>query len=206
MSRHVAFFSHTGSEIKALIDLGVVPDVVVTDNNTVYEDLKYYFDGIGVEFWLIAEPKVFPVQTYDIILQEDDIVTLHGWMNIVPADVCERYNIYNGHPGHIVMYPELKGKDPQERAFNNIDKYEFVGCVIHEVTAGIDEGAVVVVAEQRVSEVIKIATLNGMYIICNRLSLYTWEKFFGNLHIIMEKDLNYYGTVKSYRKNIPIYC
>ena len=38
------------------------------------------------------------------------------------------------------MYPELKGKDPQIKAFNL--KHEVMGCVIHKVTAGVDEGNV----------------------------------------------------------------
>ena len=38
------------------------------------------------------------------------------------------------------MYPELKGKDPQMKAFNL--KHDLMGCVIHKVTAGVDEGKV----------------------------------------------------------------
>jgi len=204
----VAFYSQSGSEIRALIEKGHIPNVIVTDSFESYLKNEPFFKEYNIrqEIRTLNVTKQDKIIMYDELLTGSYIVTLHGWMNIVPADVCERYNIYNGHPGHIVMYPELKGKDPQERAFSDIDKYEFVGCVIHEVTAGIDEGSVVVVAEQRIKNLIKIAALNGMYIVCNKLSLVTWETFFRNLHIIIEKDLNYDGTVKSYRKNIPIYC
>jgi folate-dependent phosphoribosylglycinamide formyltransferase PurN len=53
----------------------------------------------------------------------DAIVTLHGWLRVIPAYVCERSRIYNGHPGLITKYPELKGKDPQVRAFIKEGKY-----------------------------------------------------------------------------------
>ena len=69
------------------------------------------------------------------------IVTLHGWLRIVPPYVCERSKIYNGHPGLITKYPELKGKDPQEKAFKL--KHKTIGCVLHKVSAGVDEGKIV---------------------------------------------------------------
>ena len=44
-----------------------------------------------------------------------DLITLHGYLRIIPENICKQCkHIYNGHPGLINMYPELKGKDPQE--------------------------------------------------------------------------------------------
>ena len=58
----------------------------------------------------------------------------------MPPGVCDAFEIYNGHPGLITKYPELKGKDPQERSFK---QYETAGAVLHKVTAGVDEGDVI---------------------------------------------------------------
>jgi len=82
------------------------------------------------------------VDDYRIFLGDPKktIVTLHGWMRIIPAEICEEYEIYNGHPGLITKYPELKGKDPQEKAFNL--KLSHSGCVIHRVTNIIDDGEI----------------------------------------------------------------
>jgi folate-dependent phosphoribosylglycinamide formyltransferase PurN len=80
--------------------------------------------------------------------------------------------IYNGHPGLITYYPELKGKDPQIRAWEG--KYETVGSVVHKVTEGVDEGGVV-----RFSAVKNVATdLDTMYDLLKQTSLDSWIKFF----------------------------
>jgi folate-dependent phosphoribosylglycinamide formyltransferase PurN len=209
-SKWVAFFSQSGSEITNLIKLGYNPDLVVTDNLESFLCLEEFFKGKGIAFWyrpINFKKTYLKVRYYDGILHEDDVVTLHGWLNIVPAQTCDDYVIYNGHPGHIIDYPELKGKDPQERAFNDIKKYKKIGCVLHRVTAEIDNGEVVVVAEQDIKSSISIGYLPGMFSICSKLSLVTWECFFRNIDIILETDLNYDGTFKNDReKRIPIYC
>lgn len=209
-SKWVAFFSQSGSEITSLIKLGYNPDLVVTDNLESFLCLEEFFRGKGIAFWyrpINFKKNYLKVRYYDEILHEDDVVTLHGCLNIVPAQTCDDYVIYNGHPGHIIDYPELKGKDPQERAFNDIKKYKKVGCVLHRVTAEIDDGEVVVIAEQDIKSGIKIGSLPGMFSICSKLSLVTWECFFRNIDIILETDLNYDGTFKNDReKRIPIYC
>ena len=59
----------------------------------------------------------------------------------MPPEICNKYEIYNGHPGLITKYPELKGKDPQMRAWEG--DYEFCGSVLHRVTEGVDEGEII---------------------------------------------------------------
>ena len=68
------------------------------------------------------------------------IITLHGWLRIMPPSICENFEIYNGHPGLITKYPELKGKDPQHKVI--FGDYDTMGCVLHEVNSGVDEGKV----------------------------------------------------------------
>ena len=208
-NKWVAFFSQTGSEIVSLIKLGYKPDLVVTDNKESYKKQKNFFKYNNIEFWYRPLPKSadYKVRYYEEILHTSDVVTLHGWLNIVPAKTCKSYTIYNGHPGHIVNYPELKGKDPQERVFKNLKKYDTVGCVIHRVTEEVDGGEVVVLAEQSTNTNIKIHSQDAMFGICSSLSFISWEHFFRNSDIILEMELNYDGTFKNDRENrIPIYC
>lgn len=208
MKKWVTFYSQTGSEIKDLITLGHIPDVVVTDNFKAYLSNYEFFKSYGIKQDVCAFniAKQSKINKYNELLADSWLVTLHGWLNIVPGDICERYNIFNGHPGLITTYPELKGKDPQERAFKDITKYKKIGSVVHKVTEGVDEGEVVAVAEQRINKKLKVNTLNGMYNICSHLSILSWETFFRNLPIILETDLNYDGTFKNDRdQKIPFY-
>ena len=208
-NKWVAFFSQTGSEIINLVKKGYKPDIIITDNKKSFKQRKAFFESENIEFCYrpVQKTSKRKVQYYKEILHTSDVVTLHGWLNIVPAEICEGYVIYNGHPGHIVKYPELKGKDPQERAYNNLEEYDVIGSVIHRVTSEIDGGEVVVVAEQPTNTCIKINSLDGMYNVCSALSALTWEHFFRNSDIILETELNYDGTFKNDRENrIPIYC
>jgi len=110
---------------------------------------------------------------YDNVLRgpEKPIVTLHGWLRIVPPRICEKHTIFNGHPGLITEYPELKGKDPQVRAFEG--KYPVAGAVIHKVTAGVDEGKVLV--EERFNAM--DLSLDDLFRILRDRSLYMWTDF-----------------------------
>jgi folate-dependent phosphoribosylglycinamide formyltransferase PurN len=79
--------------------------------------------------------------------------------------------MYNGHPGLNTRYPELKGKDPQKKAWDlNLDTS---GCVIHQVTAGVDEGPIA-----RVKEIpIRNLSLEELYTDLHELSVDLWCKF-----------------------------
>ena len=72
---------------------------------------------------------------------DNPIITLHGWLRIIPPALCDKYEIYNGHPAWLFRYPELKGKDPQKRAWDG--NYHWGGQVIHKVTKELDEGEIV---------------------------------------------------------------
>ncbi|MGI0059720.1 MAG: formyltransferase family protein [Nitrosotalea sp.] len=139
MRKWNALFSRTGSEIAEISSaLGRWPDKIITNR----EDLSNISDQIKSQT-IIQIPNKPTVEDYQNILDKDALVTLNGFLRIVPAEVCGLYEIYNGHPGliHPSFYPELKGKDPQKRAWSN--KYELVGCVIHQATAELDAGEIV---------------------------------------------------------------
>ena len=140
-----ALFSHTGSEIVNISKkLGRTPDVIITNKAPGSEDIH---EGIRDNIYTRNKPTV---EDYRKVLEPGTVVTLHGWMRIVPPEICREYKMYNLHPGLITKYPELKGKDPQEQVFNNdyasrhgTKEYDFVGCVIHRVSPGVDEGLVI---------------------------------------------------------------
>ena len=206
--RWVAFYSQTGSEIKELVETGIIPSVVITDNFTSYLKNAEFFKEYGIDHRItsIKGIKSNKVDIYNSLLKTNDLVTLHGWLNIVPGEICEKYIIYNGHPGHIVEYPELKGKDPQERVWNNIregKEPEKVGSVIHRVTEEVDGGEVVVIAEMPLNSKSKVGSKNGMFKINSYLSKISWVRFFRNLDIILQDELAYDGT-SDRDKHIPI--
>lgn len=84
-----------------------------------------------------------------LMKMEPTVVLLFGYLRILSPQVCVRHEIYNLHPGDILHYPELKGKDPIEKYFNNLGNHGPVkeegyklGCVIHKVTPEVDEGPI----------------------------------------------------------------
>lgn len=165
-----ALFSQTGSEIVELSKaLGRKPDLLVTNN---FEEKNKFHPGV-------RELKV-TIQTsrHDMLMDyfrsqaiynpEDVLITLHGYLRIIPEDVCTKYNMINGHPGLITVYPELKGKDPQVRAWEG--DYRIVGSVVHKVTPGVDEGEVL----SSVAYTNRCDSLDEMYGLLKRSSLESW--------------------------------
>ena len=134
----IALFSQTGSELKSICDhFNVWPTNIYTNN---YNEDQWAHN--------IPVDKV-TIMSHDAIhnglrfTKQNCFVTLHGYLRIIPADVCKMHDIYNGHPAPIHLYPELKGKDPQERIWEGNARYHTLGSVIHRVTEGVDEGEIV---------------------------------------------------------------
>lgn len=141
----IAFFSQTGNELNEVSKrLGRYPDRVYTSNwpNRTNEELR---KAMGYDkFWTFSYNRSISDRQHRDAFSSfppECLVTLHGWLRIVPGDLCEKFEIYNGHPGLIDTYPILKGKDPQKKAWDLM--LPKIGCVIHKVTAGIDEGEII---------------------------------------------------------------
>lgn len=134
-------FSHTGNEIHNISkQLGRTPDRVIT-NRKPGEDINKHVLENDVVFCK-NRPEV---EDYERLLKDPDcVVTLHGWMRIIPKKICKMYEMYNLHPGLITKYPELKGADPQKKVATCEDesRYKQVGCVIHQVIPQVDAGKV----------------------------------------------------------------
>jgi len=165
----VAFFSQTGTEICDISKaLGRAPDIVVT--NAPEEKINEGIFDLGSLLYRVPD-RPGSAQYFQAIPREmDTIITLHGWLRIIPQGVCEAYagRIFNGHPGLISKYPELKGFNPQEKAFKL--GLPFSGSVVHEVTAEVDAGTIL--AERQVD--IKGKALDEVYTLLRAASLETW--------------------------------
>lgn len=141
----IAFFSMTGGEIcEVSRKLKRSPDIIIT-NRTDFEGVHADLLGLVEPHQLIMIPNRPSIDEYEAAIREvgvydsDVLITLHGYLRIMPRELCEKYEIINCHPGLITTYPELKGKDPQKRSVY----HPVIGTVLHQVTAGVDEGPVI---------------------------------------------------------------
>ncbi len=139
----IALFSQSGSELVAICEkLGRFPDAILTNN------LKRDFtDSVFVEKNLL---KTYDTESLFNVLREvqetiakdhEVVITLHGFLRILPEDICESFEIYNGHPGDIINSPELKGKDPQAKALKL--GHKTARAVLHKVVPEVDAGDIV---------------------------------------------------------------
>ena len=165
----VTLFSQTGAEIADISEsLGRWPDLIITNKRP--NHLRT-IDSRIVEYGYTELPNIPTLEDIENVLKDNAIITLHGWLRIMPPDICEKYLIYNGHPGLITKYPELKGKDPQVRAFEG--KYPIAGAVIHKVVAGVDEGKVILEEKFNAMDL----SLDELFRILRDRSLFMWTTF-----------------------------
>ena len=90
----VAFFSQTGSEIAHVSErVGRWPNLIVTNRQDGFEKINQkLFSGKSRILFTEKKPDV---QRYKEAIRSDSIVTLHGWLRIVPEEICGKYEIYN---------------------------------------------------------------------------------------------------------------
>ena len=177
---HIVFLSQSGQEVYNIMSFfDRKPDAIITnrqDDNGLFDPLKKEKDE-GKVNW-ITLPKNPELKDYKKALKKfkEPVITLHGYLRILPKDICKKYEIYNLHPGLITEYPELKGKDPQIRAIEA--GHPQVGCVIHRVIPEVDEGEIIL------SNAINTLTVPKERISLNLRSLATvmWYEFFNNFN------------------------
>jgi hypothetical protein len=177
-----SLFSQTGAEIYQISKaLNRFPDRIITNKslssiNTIMLELieeykgSWFFLQNSLDFKTYCEAFAFDSLFYQ------PIITLHGYLRIIPPEVCCVYDMYNGHPGLIdpIMTDNpdlLKGKDPQKKVYDL--KLDESGCVIHKVTSKVDEGEIV--SAKRVS--IKDRSLDDVYAILHDTSVELWVNF-----------------------------
>jgi phosphoribosylglycinamide formyltransferase-1 len=171
---HIAFFSQTGSEIVEVSKLlGRWPDLIITNKRP--EHIRKIHPALKDRHLIFVENKPTEEELLQILSNyKDPIITLHGWLRIMPPNICNRFEIYNGHPGLITEHEILKGKDPQQKAFDL--GLESSGCVIHRVTEGVDEGEIL--RSRKVS--IKGLEIGEVFRILHSISVSLWVDFLKN--------------------------
>ena len=173
-TKWLALFSMTGSEIANLTTaLGRGPDTIITDNvdekeSSIHSDIKGLQCLVKQSFKTNDKNRI---KLYDKFFDGYDLITLHGWLNIVPPSICRKYSILNGHPGLITRYPDLKGRDPQFRTWTRLKRYEYMGSVVHKVVPEVDCGEIVQVSEV---PVIGGISLDDVYKILTDTSKLAW--------------------------------
>jgi len=141
----IALFSNSGNEIAAIIEkLGKKPDMIYCDKKRVD-----WHPAIADNTWLASHKVIADVLHYKKITNPDILVTLHGYLRIIPVDSIYK-NMYNVHPGDIVKYPELKGIHPQAKALEL--GLPSTGVVIHRVIPEMDSGEIVSSAEYLIKD------------------------------------------------------
>ncbi len=170
-------FSQTGSEISNLIDeIGIQPYKILTTNTNKDTINPKIISEFGDKLVCDSHDKLMQYLR-DINRKDVQIlITLHGYLRIIPPDVCDIHQIFNGHPALINHYPELKGKDPQEKTWENREKYQLIGSVIHSVTKDVDSGVIYTTVEYPFIH--KISTKEKLYEELKLLSLISWTRFF----------------------------
>jgi len=169
----IALFSQTGSEIVEVSKLlNRWPDLIITNERP--DHLRKIHPALEGKVTFVENKPTEWELGLALGHFKDPIVTLHGWLRIMPPGLCNKFEIYNGHPGLITEYPELKGKDPQQKAFDL--GLESSGCVIHEVTEGVDEGRIL--RSRKVS--IKGLEIGELFHILHQISISLWVDFLKN--------------------------
>lgn len=167
MKHWIAIYSQTGSEIEQLImHIGRQPTFIFSDR----EDERrspFMKQRTGVYSHNIVEQN--------IQMNKEAIITLHGYLRVISEISCNVHdNIYNGHPGLITEYPELKGKDPQEKILHSDKEYSIIGSVIHKVIPEVDSGEIIV--SKSVENDCK--TDDDVYNKLRKTSMDCWREFF----------------------------
>ena len=160
----IALFSQTGSEIVNIAEkTGKWPDQV-------FRDTSVNLDNVNSKLKTYIVTDHEGIVDYLGTLDEDVIVTLHGYLRILPALPVP---IYNGHPALCTRYPELKGYNPQEKTWNNIKSYPIIGSIIHEVTEEVDSGKLI----KEVCVTNWVQDKDDLYKTLSRTSLWAWCHF-----------------------------
>jgi len=172
--------SQTGSEVIAISEmLGILPSLLVTNRVTnISEKNMRIFGKNNVEIVVLPNKPTVDQYLRSGIL-EKELVTLHGFLRIIPEDVFIQFKgqMFNGHPALITVYPELKGFNKQEDIAGNQEKYPYCGSVVHKVIPELDAGEIV--SAYQVMN--RANTIDEAYAILRETSLSSWVHFFTNI-------------------------
>lgn len=173
--RWVACISQTGSELYELCERMMrKPDVLIITNES----------KVIPEIWDLEIDSIFVFKKRPTAEQlfaafsGADLITLHGYLYILPAELCNAYEgkIFNGHPGLVTVYPELRGKDKQREVLNNKEKYPEIGSVLHLVSPEVDAGPLLYSCRRINTD----CSESELFLKFKETSLSTWIQFFND--------------------------
>jgi len=151
--RWIAMFSQTGTEIADICKSWTYkrgtfiepckPDYIVTNNVNVeswHKVLRDYYEDHSDRFIVSQDIELIneSVRAFNPLTS---LITLNGYLRILPDDITKKFEIYNVHPGDIKKYPELIGIHPQQKALDL--QLKTTGVIIHRVTDQLDQGEIV---------------------------------------------------------------
>lgn len=175
MKTWIALFSHSGTEIAEIINQFKRPYYLYTNQldrdkicGLICDDcVRLHHSDIMEDILYLLEHT-----------KGEKIITLHGYMRIIPPEIINHpdVKIYNVHPGDIVNYPELRGKNPQEKALEM--HLESTGVVIHKVDEGIDTGEIVARTHYPIQ---RGETLNDLVANLRLISIDMWIKLLSEI-------------------------
>lgn len=171
MKKWYAMFSQTGTEIYNLSKtIGRVPDRIITNNNNLEKINSQLLEECYERFWTVGSKPT--IEEYRLLLEEGDVITMHGWLRIIPSKICNEFAIINLHPAPLTLYPNLKGKDPQERVFKL--NLTHSGNTIHKCTSELDSGDILIESNFALK---KNYSLEDVYTYTHKDALKLWTKF-----------------------------
>jgi len=131
------FISGRGSNLKALIDEYPNVDFYVYSNKLKAEGLVWAKRrGLFTKVLSLKTEMNWRALAEELNVLKVSKVLLLGFMKIVPASFLNslKASCVNLHPSVLPAFPGLKAL---ERSF---EAQEYMGCSLHEVTRGVDEG------------------------------------------------------------------
>lgn len=166
----ICFYSQTGSEINNVRKaLHRDPDIIIFNGDDLSKTNKELVETVGNKIVKIpAKPTLENYKDLAKTFDKNCIITLHGYLRIIPEYLCTNFHILNLHPGLITTYPELKGFNPQEKAFKL--GLPTSGVVIHEVIPEVDSGKIIAAKETSIAGL----TLDEVYTRLHDLATSTW--------------------------------
>jgi len=110
-----------------------------------HPDLRELVEWHGIEFSCVPVPPVDKGRAFEEVVSiieaaRADVVVLARYMQVLPAEVCERYagRLINIHHSFL---PSFAGARPYHQAFDRGVK--LIGATCHYVTADLDQGPII---------------------------------------------------------------
>lgn len=173
-NKWLCFFSQSGKEIMDLSEIiGRVPDRIITNKRP--EHLRKIDERIPRDRLFYTANKPSLEEYYRLLLDySDPLITLHGWLRIIPEEISSVYKVFNGHPGLVNIFGDkLKGFNAQERIVGKKEEYPVIGSIIHRVTPELDSGEIL--ESVRVENT--TTTVGQAYNTLRETSLRSWVNF-----------------------------